>query len=106
MATYLVLINFTEQGVQKFRDTRKRAGAFRSMAEKAGVRVREQLWTLGPYDGALVLEAEDDAAVTAVMLSLAAAGNVKTQTLRAFDASEMEQVLSKAPKPAGGARRS
>ena len=98
MATYLALINFTEQGVQKFKDTRKRAGAFRAMAEKAGVTVREQLWTLGPYDGALVLEAEDDAAVTAVMLSLAAAGNVRTQTLRAFDEGEMDEVLGRAPK--------
>ena len=98
MATYLALINFTEQGVQKFKETRKRASAFRAMAQKAGVTVREQLWTLGAYDGALVLEAEDDAAVTAVMLSLAAAGNVRTQTLRAFDEGEMDEVLGRAPK--------
>ena len=98
MATYLVLINYTEQGVQKFRDTRKRATAFRSMAEKAGVRVREQFWTLGPYDGALVLEGDDDAAVTGVMLSLASLGNVKTQTLRAFGEAEMDDILGGAPK--------
>ncbi len=98
MARYLVLINFTEQGVQKFRDTRKRATAFRTMAEKAGVRVREQLWTLGRYDGALVLEADDDAAVTKVMLSLASLGNVKTQTLRAFGEEEMDEILGRAPK--------
>ena len=98
MATYLVLINFTERGVQKFRDTRKRAGAFRSMAEKAGVTVREQLWTLGPYDGAVVLDADDDAAVTGLMLSLASLGNVKTQTLRAFDEGEMDKILRQSPK--------
>ena len=98
MATYLVLINFTEQGVQKFKDTRKRAAAFRATAEKAGVTVREQLWALGPYDGALVLEAEDDAAVTGVMLSLASLGNVKTQTLRAFEEEEMDEILGRAPK--------
>ena len=98
MATYLALINFTEQGVQKFRDTRKRAAAFRQMAEKAGVRVREQLWTLGRFDGALVLEADDDAAVTAVMLNLASMGNVKTQTLRAFGEEEMDEILKRAGK--------
>ena len=101
MATYLVLMNFTEQGVQKFRDTRKRAGAFRSMAEKAGVTVRQQFWTLGPYDGALVLEADDDAAVTGVMLSLASLGNVKTQTLRAFEEKEMDEILGRVPKAGG-----
>src|SRR5688572_13542966 len=106
MATYLALLSFTEQGVQNFRDTRKRADAFRAMAEKAGVTVRDIFWTLGAFDGALVLEAQDDAAVTGLLLSLASMGNVKTQTLRAFDASEMEQVLSRAPKAAGGARRS
>jgi uncharacterized protein with GYD domain len=101
MATYLVLINFTEQGVQKFRDTRKRAGAFRSMAEKAGVTVREQLWTLGRYDGAVVLDADDDAAVTGLMLSLASLGNVKTQTLRAFEEKEMDEILGRVPKAGG-----
>ena len=98
MATYLALLNFTEQGVQKFRDTRKRADAFRAMAEKAGVRVRELLWTLGPYDGALVLEAQSDDAVTGVLLSLCSQGNVKSQTLRAFNESEMETILGRAPK--------
>ena len=98
MATYLALINFTEQGVQKFRDTQKRAAAFRAMAEKAGVRVREQLWTLGRYDGVLVLEADDDAAVTSVMLNLASMGNVKTQTLRAFGEEEMDEILKRAGK--------
>ena len=95
MATYLALINFTEQGVQKFRDTRKRAAAFRTMAEKGGVRVREVLWTLGPYDGALLMEADDDLAVTALMLNLASMGNVKTQTLRAFGEQDMEEVFVK-----------
>jgi uncharacterized protein with GYD domain len=56
------------------------------------------LWTLGPYDGALVLEADDDAAVTALMLSLASLGNVKTQTLRAFEEKEMDEILGRAPK--------
>jgi uncharacterized protein with GYD domain len=98
MATYLALINFTEQGVQKFRDTRKRAATFRTMAEKGGVKVREVFWMLGPYDGALVLEADDDAAVTALMLNLASMGNVKTQTLRAFGEDEMDEILKRAGK--------
>src|SRR5687768_3427581 len=105
MPTYLALMNFTEQGVQNFRDTRKRADAFRGMAEKAGVTVRDVFWTMGAYDGAIVREAQDDAAVTGVLLSLCSMGNVKTQTLRAFDESEMEAILSKAPKTASGGRR-
>lgn len=105
MPTYLALLNFTAQGAQAFRDTRKRADAFKDQASAAGVTVKQLYWTLGPYDGAVVLEAPDDQSVTAVMLALAAAGNVRTQTLRAFDADEMDAVLAKAAGGRGGGSR-
>jgi uncharacterized protein with GYD domain len=92
----LALINFTEQGVQNFADTRRRAEDFRARAKQAGVDVREIFWTMGQYDGALLLEAPDDESVTAVMLGLAALGNVRTRTLRAFDAAEMDNILARA----------
>jgi uncharacterized protein with GYD domain len=101
MATFIGLLNFTEQGVSRFRDTRKRATAFQEMARKAGVNVKEVYWTLGQYDGVVIVEAPDDESATGVLLNLAAQGNVRTQTLRAFNASEMEGVLSRA---GGGAR--
>src|SRR5688500_19833806 len=84
MATFVVLINFTEQGARAVRDTRRRADAFRAAAESAGVSVRDVFWTLGHYDGVLVLEARDDQTVTTLLLDLATLGNVRTQTLRAF----------------------
>ena len=98
MATYIVLLNFTTQGVAKIRDTAKRAAGFRSMAEKVGVTVKEIYWTLGGYDGALILEADDDRTVAALLLAVAAAGNVRTQLLRAFDTTEIAAVLAKVPK--------
>jgi uncharacterized protein with GYD domain len=102
MPTYLTLINFTEQGVQNFVDTRRRAEDFRARARQAGVNVREILWTMGQFDGALLLEAPDDETVTGVMLGLAALGNVRTRTLRAFDVGEMENLLSRAGGAAAG----
>ena len=95
MATYLVLANFTEQGVKAVKDTTKRAEAFREKAKKAGVTVKEFYWTLGQYDCAFFAEAPDEAAITAVGLSVGSLGNVRTQTLRAFNASEMTQILGK-----------
>jgi uncharacterized protein with GYD domain len=95
MATYLVLANFTEQGVKAVKDTVKRAEAFREKAKKAGVTVKEFYWTLGQYDCALIAEAADDATMTAAQLSVAALGNIRTHTLRAFGAGEMTQILSK-----------
>lgn len=93
MATYVALIRFTEQGAKNIRDTQRRAGAFRDAAKQAGVTVREVYWTMGTYDGLLLFDAPDEQAATAVMVDLGALGNVRTQTMRAFDESEIGQVL-------------
>jgi len=97
MATYLVLLNFTDQGIRTVKDTTKRAAAFREMAAKAGIQLKDIYWTLGQYDLACVLDAPDDATVTALGLSLGALGNVRSQTLRAFSAQEMDGILSRMP---------
>jgi uncharacterized protein with GYD domain len=95
MATYLVLATFTGQGVKAIKDTVKRAEAFRAMAKKSGVTVKEFYWTLGQYDCAFIAEAPDDASITAAGLSVGALGNVRTQTLPAFTAGEMEKILGR-----------
>jgi len=95
MATFITTINYTEQGIQNIRDTAKRANAFKAAAKKMGVKVKSIYWTLGAFDGALVFDAPDDETATALMLSLGAQGNVQTKTARAFDAKEMDAVLSK-----------
>ncbi len=95
MATYIVLANFTDQGIRNVKDTTKRAEAFKEMAKKLGVTVKDEYWTLGPYDAVVTLEAPDEEAVTALGLSVGALGNVRTQTLRAFSAEEMNRILGK-----------
>jgi uncharacterized protein with GYD domain len=95
MATYIILANFTEQGIRNVKDSPNRADAFRDMAQKAGVTVKEQYWTLGSHDIVAVVEARDDIAVTALGLSVGALGNVRTQTLRAFSKAEMTTILGK-----------
>ena len=95
MATYVSLIRFTEQGARNVRETRQRAAAFRDAAQQAGVTVREQFWTLGAYDGLLVLDAPDEESVTAAMVGLGTLGNVRTQTMRAFDESEVGDILAR-----------
>jgi uncharacterized protein with GYD domain len=97
MATYVVLVNFTDQGIRNVKDTKKRAEAFREMAKKVGVTVKETYWTLGQYDVVATLEAPDAATVTALNLSVGAMGNVRTQTLPAFSADEIGGILGKMP---------
>jgi uncharacterized protein with GYD domain len=95
MATYLVLVNFTDQGIRNVRDTRKRAEAFKEAAKQLGVAVKDVYWTLGQYDVVTILDAPDAATVTALNLSVASQGNVRTQTLAAFSAIEIGGILDK-----------
>ena len=96
MATFITLVNFTQQGVRQFRESPDRAARFKSMAEKAQVTVKNVYWTMGPHDAVIIMEAPDAETATALMLSLASLGNVRTQTLRAFDSSQIQQVIAKA----------
>jgi len=95
MPTYIVLASFTEQGIKNVKDSPKRADAFKDGAKKAGATVKELFWTLGQYDIVAVVEAPDDATITALGLSTGRQGNVRTQTLRAFSAGEMQGILGK-----------
>lgn len=95
MATYIALSNFTDQGIRTVKDTTKRAEAVAKAARKLGVKMTQIYWTVGSYDLVIVFEAPDDASVTALMLSVGSAGNVRTQTLRAFSKGEMNGILGK-----------
>lgn len=95
MATFVVLGRFTDQGIRSVKDTAKRAEAFQQTAKKIGATVKDVYWTLGQYDFVAVCDAPDDAAASALVYSLAARGNVRTRTLRAFSQAEIGAVLGK-----------
>jgi uncharacterized protein with GYD domain len=95
MATYCVLGSFTEQGVRNAKASPKRVEAFRKMAKKCGVTVKDVYWAQGQYDVVTILEAADDLAVTSLALSVGALGNVSTQTLRLFSADDMKAIIAK-----------
>ncbi|MGH7179387.1 MAG: GYD domain-containing protein, partial [Tepidisphaeraceae bacterium] len=95
MAQYVMLLNWTDQGVKAAKDTIKRAAAARQAFEKAGARIRELVWTMGPYDAVAWAEAPNDETISAIGLQLGALGNVRSCTLRAYDEREMEQIIKK-----------
>lgn len=96
MVTYVVLATWTEQGVKSFRETTQRAEEFSTLVEKAGGRVRELLWTIGEYDIVSVVELPDDETFTALALQVSSLGNIRTRSLKAFDADGMAVVLQRA----------
>jgi uncharacterized protein with GYD domain len=97
MPTYVSLINWTEKGVANFKSTVDRAEAGNALAGSFGGALKEIYWTLGSYDIVVISEAPDDESATAFALTLAAQGNVRTTTMRAFDADEMKAIIAKAP---------
>jgi uncharacterized protein with GYD domain len=95
MATYVVLANFTDQGIRNAKDSPKRAEAFKETAKKCGATVKDLYWTQGQYDAVTIIEAPDDMTATALALSVGTLGNIRTQTLRAFSAADMTGIIEK-----------
>jgi uncharacterized protein with GYD domain len=88
MTRYLTLLRFTEQGAKNIKDSPSRGHAFKVEAANAGVKVEGQYWTVGAYDGALILSADDESKILNLLTALAGRGYVRTESLRAFDESE------------------
>ena len=78
MAMYVSLIKFTDQGIRNIKDTLKRTEAAMAEAEKMGMKIVDQFWTMGAYDVVVLLDAPDDATMTAFVLKAGSLGNVKT----------------------------
>lgn len=95
MLTYIVLASFTDQGIRNIKDTTKRADAAKETAGRFGVKMKEIYWTQGQYDLVILCEAESEAAIAAFGLAVSSAGNVRFQTLRAFNRDEMNGILDK-----------
>lgn len=95
MPTYVSLINWTDQGVKSFHETTKRAADFTKQVEARGGRVRELLWTVGEYDLVTVVDWPDEESSVAALLLTAAAGNIRTNTLRAFSAQEIDGIIAR-----------
>ncbi|MDM8347286.1 GYD domain-containing protein [Pseudomonas sp. sp1636] len=96
MATFISLVNFTDQGIRAVQDSPDRFQAFKALGEKAGVTVKAVYWTVGNYDLVLVVEG-DEAAATALLLKVGSLGNTRTQTLRGFSEQEIRKIIGSMP---------
>jgi uncharacterized protein with GYD domain len=95
MPEYVALINWTDQGVRDFKDTVDRYEAAENQLESLGVRFTNIWWTLGAHDIVATIDAPDDETLAAALLSVAAQGNIRTTTLRAFSREQARSIISK-----------
>jgi uncharacterized protein with GYD domain len=96
VATFIVLFNWTEQGIKSYKDSPKRVDQANEAWQDLGVQVKEIYWTIGPYDLVGIVESPGPEALASALLRLGAAGNVRTTTMRALDRTEAEAVIAKA----------
>ena len=97
MATYITLINLTEQGVKTIKDLPARLAAGRQAMEANGGKLLQYYLTSGAEDAVVITELPDDETAASVALQQAGLGNLRTTTMRAFTEAEIPGVLSKMP---------
>ena len=93
MAQYIILMNWTDQGVRNAKDSPKRLDAARAVAKKLGMEMKEFYMTMGDYDMVSHLDAPNDEAVAKFILGVAGGGNVRTKTLKAFSEDEYRKII-------------
>ena len=93
MATYITLLNYTDQGAKNMKGAPERVLAARQALENMGGRMHGYRLTLGEYDAVVTIEAPDDEAYATLILNIAAQGNIRTTTLKAFSEEESFRIL-------------
>lgn len=93
MSHYILLINWTDQGRNKIKESSNRFNSFKTSLEKAGGKVIGCYYTFGDYDVIIIMEAPNDETVMSLMLKVGSIGNVRTKTLKAFDLDEGLKII-------------
>ena len=93
MAQYIMLADWTEQGIRNVNDSPSRLDAARREWQKHGVKITAFYMTMGRHDMVTIVEAPNDEAVARVALALGSAGNIRTETLKAFSEAEYRQIV-------------
>ena len=94
MTTYIMLANWTEQGIQKAKDSPRRLDAAKKALKDMGGEFKAFYLTMGDYDSVAIYEAPDDAVAARFSLELGMLGNVRTRTLKAFPEAAYREIIN------------
>ena len=93
MNTYVVLLNYTEEGARTVKDSPARAAAVAERIEEAGGRIKDYYLTMGAYDFVVIFEMPDDETMARMLLEVGRLGAVRTQTMRAFTQDQFKSIV-------------
>ncbi len=94
MPHYVTLVRYTQQGISRIKDSPSRLDSARKAAEAAGGKIQAWYLTMGQYDAVLISEFPTDETCAKFSLSVAAAGNISTETLKAFPEAEYRKIIA------------
>ncbi len=97
MATYIMLFNFTQQGIQNIKKGPARVEAAKQAFRDLGAEVKEFYLVMGRYDTVFIVEAPDDETIARAALTVGSLGNVRTETLRAYTEDEFKKIVAALP---------
>ena len=97
MSTYILLINYTQQGIESVKDSPSRLDKARDLLQTLGGKVRDFYLTMGSHDIVVIIEAPDDETVAKFVLTAGSHGNVRTTTLKAFSEDEFRSIIGSLP---------
>jgi uncharacterized protein with GYD domain len=97
MPTYIGLLHFTQQGVEKIKESPLRLDAAKAAVKAAGGEIKAYYLTMGQYDALVISEAPNDEAYAKTILAIASTGAVRTETLRAFTEEEYRKIIAAMP---------
>ena len=93
MTTYIMLANWTDQGVQHVKDSPRRLDLAKKALKEMDGEFKSFFLTMGDYDMIAVYEAPDDAVAARFNLQLGMLGNIRTRTLKAFPETAYREII-------------
>lgn len=97
MPTYIILINYTDQGIRNVKESPKRLDAAKKLLKSMGGEFKQFYLTMGAYDLATIVEAPNDEAIAKFALVVGSLGNIRTTTLKAFPEDEYRKIIAALP---------
>lgn len=97
MAKYIILLDYTDQGIKNIKDSPNRAEAARALARDLGAEMKELYLTMGGHDLVAVMEAPSDEVLATFALAVGSSGNVRSKTLKAFTEDEFRSIVQSLP---------
>ena len=97
MASYISMINYTDQGIRNMKDASQRVAAAKGAFKAAGGELTHFFLTMGRYDAIAISELPNVGAAATLSLAIGSQGNIRTETMRAFNEDEMQSIIGKLP---------